>query len=240
MLNLQNNKIVIISDKFKGPLEHLLDLIEKRKMSINELALSKITGEFIELTARLRLPKKIYADFIELASTLVFIKSKSLLPVKPEDIDENSEELQRRLKALKFLRAKSKKMLCYKDSLFLLSKGAKNFLAPEFEEPKITLVDIEEAKNIILQFVPQLSEAFKIKKTKTRTLSDVLNDLKMRLRKYAKLSFSSLSVKSKEDKLLNFLAVLELKRKGELDIIVKKDDFLIVQSSENLNVPHYG
>ena len=69
------------TQSFEGPLDLLLDLIEKRKLFINDISLVKVTDDFIAHVRQFEnLPMAESAHFILVASTLLLIKSKSLLP----------------------------------------------------------------------------------------------------------------------------------------------------------------
>ena len=90
----ENSNICVNSNDFEGPIDLLLDLIEKRKLQINTLSLSEITDDFLaKLKERQVFPVDLASHFLYVASTLVFIKSKSLLPVlsylEEEEIDAN-------------------------------------------------------------------------------------------------------------------------------------------------------
>ena len=77
---------------FEGPLALLLDLIEKRKLLINEISLSQVTNDFLDFVALLEqkdLNK--LTEFIQVASTLILIKSKSLLPTLDLTTEETGE-----------------------------------------------------------------------------------------------------------------------------------------------------
>ncbi|MEK7117749.1 MAG: segregation/condensation protein A, partial [Patescibacteria group bacterium] len=74
---------------FEGPLELLLELIEKRKLHINDVSLSQVADDFIAHIKSLEeFPMNDSADFILIASTLLLIKSKSLLPTLELTEDE--------------------------------------------------------------------------------------------------------------------------------------------------------
>lgn len=80
------------TEAFEGPLDLLLHLIKKKKMDIMEVKLSEITSEYLYyLEDRSRLNPSREGDFLMTASTLIYIKSRSLLP-KPEILDEESPE----------------------------------------------------------------------------------------------------------------------------------------------------
>jgi len=77
---------------FEGPLDLLLHLIKKKKMDIMEIKLSEITSEYLYyLRDRSRINPSREGDFLMTASTLIYIKSRSLLP-RPEILDEESPE----------------------------------------------------------------------------------------------------------------------------------------------------
>ena len=96
---------------FEGPLALLLDLIEKRKLHINEVSLSQVTNDFLDFVGALEqkdLGK--LTEFIQIASTLILIKSKSLLPQLDLSVEEAGEieDLETRLKLLQIFKNASK------------------------------------------------------------------------------------------------------------------------------------
>src|SRR3954469_6101774 len=96
---------------FEGPLDLLLDLIEKRKLFVSDIALAKVTDDFIEHVRKFEnLPMGESAHFILVASTLLLIKSKSLLPELALTDDEQGDirDLETRLKIYKRIKDASK------------------------------------------------------------------------------------------------------------------------------------
>lgn len=86
---------------FEGPIEKLLSLIEEKELDITFLSLSQVTGDFLAYVGKLEfLPPALLADFILVASKLLLIKSKALLPNAPLEPEEESEihDLEARLK----------------------------------------------------------------------------------------------------------------------------------------------
>ena len=89
---MQTAGFAIKTETFEGPLDLLLHLIEKRQFFINDIALAKVTDDFIAyIQERKDMPMGEVAQFIVVASTLLLIKSKSLLPV----LDLTEEEIGR-------------------------------------------------------------------------------------------------------------------------------------------------
>src|SRR5258707_6008796 len=87
---------------YEGPLDLLLDLIRKQEMNIHDIAIAKITSQYLEYLHKLEeLNVDVSADFIYMAATLIYIKSKMLLPpdplAGPEDQADPRAELVHRL-----------------------------------------------------------------------------------------------------------------------------------------------
>ncbi|MCL6565162.1 MAG: segregation/condensation protein A [Acidobacteriia bacterium] len=87
---------------YEGPLDLLLDLIRKQEMDIHNIPISKITSQYLEYLHRLeQLDIDVSAEFIYMAATLIYIKSKMLLPADPlappEEQEDPRQELVHRL-----------------------------------------------------------------------------------------------------------------------------------------------
>ena len=86
---MTDNQFQIKTEVFEGPMDLLLKLIEKRKLLINDVSLAKVTDDFISfLQNREMYSIKDTSEFLVIASTLLLIKSKSLLP----NLDLTEEE----------------------------------------------------------------------------------------------------------------------------------------------------
>jgi len=97
-------------EQFQGPLDLLLRLIEKEKLDITEVALSKVTEQYLKHLELIEesLPEDL-ADFLVIATKLLYIKSKALLPyLYPEDDDET--DLAEQLKMYKLFLEAAKKL----------------------------------------------------------------------------------------------------------------------------------
>ena len=93
VLKLETNKYAIKIDNFEGPLDLLCHLIDKNKMNIYDIKISEITDQYIDyLNEMERLNLEIASEFLIMASTLILLKSKSLLPKQVEDEEEITEE----------------------------------------------------------------------------------------------------------------------------------------------------
>ena len=99
LLTLETKKYAIKIDNFEGPIDLLCHLIDKNKMDIYDINLSEITDQYIEyLKEQERLNLEIASEFLVMASTLLYLKSKKLLPKQEEEEEElTEEELIRRI-----------------------------------------------------------------------------------------------------------------------------------------------
>jgi segregation and condensation protein A len=91
-------------ESYKGPLEKLLELIEEKKMEITSVNIAEVTGDFLKYIEELGLDEKTreyIADFLVVASKLILIKSKVLLPTLPlteeEELDISTFETRLKL-----------------------------------------------------------------------------------------------------------------------------------------------
>src|SRR5258706_15754469 len=103
-------------EQYEGPLEKLLQLIEERKLAITEISLAAVTDDFLKyLETMLEVPPGVLADFIVVASRLVLIKSKSLLPELPltEEEEEDIKDLEQRLLLYKRLKEAERHVLLF-------------------------------------------------------------------------------------------------------------------------------
>jgi len=79
-------------DKYEGPLDLLLDLIRKQEINIHDIPIAKITGQYLEAVHRMEeLDINVSGEFLYMAATLIYIKSKMLLPVDPDAPPEEQD-----------------------------------------------------------------------------------------------------------------------------------------------------
>ena len=99
ILSLETKKYAVKINNFEGPLDLLCHLIDKNKMNIYDINLSEITDQYIAyLKEQESLNLEIASEFLVMASTLLFLKSKNLLPKQEEEEEEiTEEELIRRI-----------------------------------------------------------------------------------------------------------------------------------------------
>lgn len=99
ILTLETQKYAIKIENFEGPLDLLCHLIEKNKMDIYDIHLNEITDQYIQYLNQMeKMNLEIASEFVVMASTLLYLKSKNLLPKQEEEEEElTEEELIRRI-----------------------------------------------------------------------------------------------------------------------------------------------
>lgn len=243
VLTLETNKYAIKLENFQGPLDLLCSLIEKNKMNIYDINLNEITDQYINYINQMEeMNLEVTSEFLTMASTLLYIKSKKLLPNKEEEQDEiTEEELIRRIVEYKK----------YKDIQAILMQSyqiASNrfFKAPESIVLPKQSIEYNYESTIIPQIYSELivrneekinknaKNIEKIAITENFTVASKLKDMFRELIKHKKFVFNKLfSIKkhSRNEVVTAFSGLLELSRRSKVityqdelfgDINVKK------------------
>lgn len=207
--------------EFEGPLDLLLDLIEARKLSITAVSLGKITDEYVKYIKSLSdFPLGEVSNFLVVASTLMLIKSRSLLPglELEEEEEKDIKDLEYRLKMLARIRELSRNI---KDGWMrhpMFSREALKGYELGFIEPKGTTADIlfKSLENLIKSF-PKVMELPEKTLEKVISIEEKMIELVGRLTARIKATFHDIvGAKNKLDVIIGFLAVLELVKEGAL------------------------
>jgi segregation and condensation protein A len=215
----------IKTEVFEGPLDLLLSLVEKRKLFISDISLASVTDEYINHINQL--PEYSMNDrtqFILIASTLLLIKAKSLLPNLPLTEDEKGsiEDLELRLRELEVMRRQSNEIRkMFGDSILFFQENSPQrevFFNPGAD---VKLNNISEAIARVLNSLPKpVTELPKLKVQKVVSLEEMMDSLTVRIKSAIKMSFSDFSGKGKVEKvnvIVSFLALLELVKQGTVD-----------------------
>ena len=99
ILTMETAKYEVKIENFEGPLDLLCHLIDKNKMNIYDIRINDITDQYIEYINKMEeMNLEVTSEFLLMASTLLYVKSKNLLPKENEDQEEiTEEELIRRI-----------------------------------------------------------------------------------------------------------------------------------------------
>ncbi len=221
------------SEQFSGPMELLLQLIEKQQLEITEISIAQVTDQYLAHIEKMenKDPEEL-ADFLVIAARLLLIKSRALLPYLEQE--EEVDDLERQLKLYKEFIEASKKinaMVLKKRFTFSRSKmPAKTEI--EFSPPeKLKLEDLKASFLIVLKKLDPLVKLPRIMMEKTVSLQKTIMDISNFLKNQGKLGFNSLikGAKNKTEVIINFLALLELLKQARIKIKQKKtfEDIII-------------
>lgn len=212
---------------FEGPLDLLLDLIEARKLSISIVSLAAVTDDYIKHIKTLAdFPRSEVADFLVVASTLMLIKSRSLLPTLEltEEETEGIYDLETRLKLISRLRelGGNIKETWLKRTMF--SREA--FLGMEFGfiEPKgVEAQTLHAGLKALVAGFPKIRELPSKTLEKVISIEEKMIELVARLSERLKATFGEVvGAKNKTEIIVGFLALLELVKDGAL--LVKQEE----------------
>jgi segregation and condensation protein A len=243
------NSFKIKREVFEGPLDLLLTLVEKRKLMINDIALASVTDEYLkyvegmphtEIASR--------AEFILVASTLLLIKSRSLLPgIALSDEEQMSvEDLETRLKILQIIREGSLSINNNFGKQIIFGSEGSGVKNPVFSPHKsITMEGIKNSLNSIISRFPKKEALQKAIVRQVMSLEEMMDKLAKRIQSGLSLSFKQFTGKaeSKEQKvevIIGFLAMLELVKQGMLDVMQDNHfEDIKMETTESLGVPRY-
>ena len=234
--------------EFEGPLDLLLGLIEKKKLHISEVSLSQVTDDYIAYLKQFEdTPLSNMANFILVASTLILIKSYSLISslAVTEEEKADIEDLEKRLK----LYGRIKELSVYVKALFgqsaiFVRENTSHFEPVFTPTEEITQENILKAIKSVIDNLPKKETPAEAIIKKVISLEEVINDLSQRIQQSFKVKFSDYTKlanynKEKVNIIISFLGMLELVKQGIIE--VKQDSMFadIDMESKNVAVPRY-
>ncbi|MEK7564024.1 MAG: segregation/condensation protein A [Patescibacteria group bacterium] len=237
----------IQTEAFKGPFGLLLELVEKKKLFINDVSLACVTEDYLKYVNSLtNLKSEEISSFILVASTLILIKSKSLLPNLDLTTEEKSDisSLEERLRLYELF---TRLGVNVKENF-----GQKIIFAPQERKNNalIFLPDNQISKDSMMTFaqnalgrIPKKVFLPEVEVKKVISIEEMIDKLTDRIQNSMKMNFREFSghtggAVTREEKVLvivGFLAMLELVRNGILnaiqdtnssDILIEKQEVL--------------
>ena len=239
--------------EFEGPLDLLYSLIVKNDIDIFDIPIAEITEMYIGYLNQMKsLDMEIASEFIVMAATLIHIKSRIMLPSKA-DLASGSEEDPREELVISLLRYRRCKMLAkelksrnelYRDCVLRLPATAKEmnisiiyppqeFVPEEFEKAVENVCKRNE-----IRFADISTKITHILKRDKLSVKERMKSVWLKITGKGKLFFHELfdgKKADRTDKIVSFLAVLELLRNNRIDVTQKKpfDVILIEQKGDN-------
>ncbi len=232
------------TEVFEGPLELLLDLIERRKLLINDISLAAVTDEYIAYVRTLQEQHlNETAHFVLVASTLLLIKSKSLLPVLEltEEESRSVQDLELRLKLYQLYRDRAQEIASRFGTHMLYEKTYIPDETPLFTpDARATLDSLKTALLDVIQRFPKPVFRPQVAVRKVISLEDMIKKVEERVTRQFKLSFKDFTRShERHDVIVGFLAVLELVKQGSVLVQQEKHFHDIIIEREAVSTPRY-
>ncbi len=220
----------IKTSSFEGPFEVLLELIEKRKLFINDISLSKVTDDFLGYVRQMeKSDPSTLSSFIVVAATLILIKSRSLLPnfTLTKEEEKEASDLGRRLALYRIfvdlsdvLRKQFGKNVSYEKKT--VTEKSPIFIPSQL----ISVSSMHDSVRSVILSIPKIEKLPEVEIKKVMSIEEMLVRLTDRMQTAMNSSFKQFigvgKPANKEEKVLvivGFLAMLELVRQGILDVL---------------------
>ena len=233
-----SDKYVVTIDNFDGPLDLLLHLIKEQDIDIYDIKIEDITKQYLDYIRHMKeLNLEIASEYLVMASELIEMKSKMLLPKKKEKEDDDYEEDPRELlierllayKRYKEVTSEFKDLELTRKMVFTREPDNLNRYVKEDENSEeLGVADLIDAFNNLLKR-KELDRPIATKITKKElSVTEKVNKIKNILRNKKKINFEDIfEVSTKEEVIISFLSVLEM---------VKKDEILLTQDGNFKNI----
>ncbi|MBO5008048.1 MAG: segregation/condensation protein A [Clostridia bacterium] len=241
-------ELIFKTESFEGPLDLLEHLIKKNKLDICTVSLIEITDQYIEHINQMEeMNLEVSADFLLVASNLLYIKSKALLP-KHEDEDDDSEDIANNLTEALKERARMKiiserfRTMQY-DGTFRYFKEEEKIEKPPVQR-KLENLDVHKLYDAFMTVLekterrapPSKSNFTGIVGREPVSVKEKAGSLIHRLRKDKKVRFEQVfeNARHKNEVVAIFLAILELMKLNHI-LAYEEDDKILIRIGDNVS-----
>ncbi len=199
-------------EEFAGPLQVLLDLIEQEEMDITEVSLAKVADDYLKHINESQVPAEELADFLVIASRLLYIKSRAILPdlTIEEEEDGNLAEQLRMYK--RFVEASKKIEELYGQRQIMYKRERPIKKIQEFAPPgKMNVGLLETAMRGLIKKLEPFLALQKASLRRVASVQERISNIHTAIMDRARFNFSEIAGSgSKIDVVVSFLALLEL------------------------------
>lgn len=229
-------------ENFEGPLDLLLELIEKEKLSISQISLARVTDDYIKYVKSGSMvdPEKL-ADFLVVAAQLMLIKSRSLLPSLELSEEERGsiEDLEKRLEEYKKIKELVRELKKIENQhKFIFTREAYLEVEPVFYPPQKTMAETLHIFFIaFIESLPKIEKLAEDRIKKIISIEEKIKQIQLFLQGAVERAFSDVvrGTREKVEVIVSFLAILELAKQKFIDL--EQDapfaDIMIKKSHEN-------
>lgn len=245
----------IQTKKYEGPMELLFDLISRNKIDIRDISIVEITNQYMEYVDHVKsIDMDLASDFIMMATRLLEIKSRYILYVKDKGESEQDprQELIDQIEEYKKYRQiaeEIKDKIKEYDNRFYRQEEELE-LEEEDDNLDLSIINLEEIETLLPDLFKILDQVKKndkgleknpnlkkIVENRTISVEDRIKSLRSKIKEGERLSFiQSLESQDKKEVIASFLAMLELIKLKEIEIIQdKKNKDIIIIKREGRN-----
>jgi segregation and condensation protein A len=212
-------------EAFEGPVEVLLELIEKRKLFVNDVSLAAVTDDFINYMQTIGMQPGETANFLAVAATLILIKARSLLPNLELTTEETESitDLERRVALYQIISRISGELIKGYGKKVAF-EGVRRLTGVVFApDQKLTLDQLPLlVADMMGRVPPPAPKKAEARVYKTISIAEVLSTLEERIQRAMSTSFNAIRVMSPDTDersqkvytIVSFLGMLELVRRG--------------------------
>lgn len=208
--------------QFEGPLDLLLSLIEQQQMNISEVSLSDITEQYLKWVSELEERTEELADFLVIATKLLYLKSRLLLPYLYPAEEEGGVGLADQLKLYKRFVEASEHVHELWQRLFISYGRIEPPLKQEgFTVPtNATPENLHSSMRLLLKRLKPVNPLPQLSIDRTVSVKERIESIYEVLQKIKQLSFKQMlgAVESRSEVIITFLAILELVKQEKVAI----------------------
>lgn len=228
----ENDSLQFSLGSFVGPLDLLVHLVQKEEIDIHTIELQKITHQFRDLSDSV-LPLEVSSEFISGAGYLVWLKSRTLLPLPPpteedllpEEPDPRFEIIHHLIDYCRFKEAAKLLSVREEEQNDFYPRGTSEH--PNAQKPfGIEHLSLDDLASLFNQVISKANAGQRLIEGETWILADVINEVRKALQLHQKIPFKVLfsMEKGREELIVTFLAVLELMKGGKARLVKDKTD----------------
>ncbi len=223
---------------FEGPIHLLLELIQGRKLHVSEISLATVTEDFLQFVSNHSLSYSEMSSFVVVASTLVLIKARSLIPeIELSEEEESSiDDLTERVRQYQIIQKYSEQILVRYGKKISLERNIKDTVPIFAPDPQITVTALSHLLESLLVAFPILEKLPEKAMKVVVRLEEVIESLSKRIAsgvafhsrdlmdKYRNAADPVERRQAKVVAVVSFLAILELVKKG-IGSVIQNDQF---------------
>lgn len=208
----------VVIEEFEGPFDLLIELAQQSKIDLSTISLTKITDAFIATIDRGRFTPALIADFLVVASTLLLLKVRQLLPELEGEEEAAIAQLSDRVRIYQLYREQAQIILSQWRP-WLLPSPALLAVAYPLPMPSVTAEELAATMAGIIERVKAPRSSTHHLRLRGKTLQECITFLQERLRRRPTIILQDELAQDTPDTLaVSFLAVLEMSRQRQVDL----------------------